>query len=203
MWSEMSEVRSLSATQNMRVLYDIPLFSQHWDLDNWKKLGFKSYDDADYWQRSSCGILCVQEIASFLNGSTYNTVDLIRQGQELGGYSHEHGWKHDGLVGLINKLGLRAERKPMHIADLKEALNNKRLPIVSIKWAFKPTKSVKEKLLFWKKYGGHLAVVVGYSDEGFYVNHTSKVKEENWKARLVPFKQFSDGYTGRAILVWK
>lgn len=187
----------------MKVVYDVPLVSQHWDLDKWKTLGFDSWEDAEYWQRSCCGILCLQEIASFFNATSYSTKQLIDEGQKLGGYSEEHGWKHEGLVRLAEKLGLKAERKSLSADELKTALNNKKLPIVSIKWAFKPNKSLKEKLLFWKKYGGHLAVVVGYDDAGFYVNHTSKILEQNWKARLVPIDTFSAGYTRRAILVWK
>jgi len=186
-----------------RVLFDVPLYSQSWDLDNWKKLGFKSRDEAEYWEKSCCGILCINEIASFLNKTSYSTVKLIEQGQKLGGYSDKHGWSHDGLVKLATELGLKADRKSQTLNDLKIALDDGRLPIISIKWAFKPTKSVKEKLFFWKKYGGHLAVVVGYNDKGFYVNHTSKIAEQNWKARLIPYDRFEAGYTGRAILVWK
>ena len=187
----------------MEVLYDVPLYSQHWDLDEWKKLGYKSWQDAEYWQRSCCGILCINEIATFLNNKSYSTPDLIKQGQDLDGYSEEYGWKHDGLVRLAEQLALKAERRPMTMGDLKKALDEKKLPIASIKWAFKNTKSIKEKLLFWKKYGGHLAVVVGYNSEGFYVNHTSKILEQNWKASLIPYEKFDSSYTGRAILVWK
>lgn len=187
----------------MRVLYDIPLYSQSWDLDEWKKLGFKSYEDAEYWQRSCCGIICINEIVSYLNQTTYATPELIKQGQQLGGYSDATGWRHNGLVSLAEKMKLHAEKKQLSINDLKQALNDKRLPIVSIKWAFIPTKTFKEKLLFWKKYGGHLAVVVGYDNQGFFVNHTSKIAEQNWKARLIPFDQFDKSYTGRSILVWK
>ncbi|QQG50274.1 MAG: C39 family peptidase [Candidatus Berkelbacteria bacterium] len=187
----------------MKVLYEIPLYSQNWNLDEWKKLGFSSRDDAEYWERSCCGILCVNEIASFLNETKYSTSSLIKQGQELGGYSEEYGWKHEGLVRLVEKLGLHAERKTLSTKELQKALEEKKLPIVSIKWAFKNNKLLIEKILFWKRFGGHLAVVVGYDDEGFYVNHTSKVAEQNWKAGLVPYDKFNDCYTGRAILVWK
>mgnify|MGYP001579136321 CR=1 FL=1 len=187
----------------MEVVYDVPLISQHWDLDNWKRLGFDSWDDAEYWQRSSCGILCIQEIAAFLNNANYSTAKLIREGQALDWYSDENGWSHDGLVHLIEKLNLKAERKTLALENLKKALDENKIPIVSIKWAFKNKKSLKERLFFWKKYGGHLAVVVGYNEEGFYVNHTSKIAEENWKARLIPFDKFSAGYTGRAIIVSK
>ncbi|MCR4277851.1 MAG: C39 family peptidase [Candidatus Berkelbacteria bacterium] len=185
------------------VLFDVPLYSQSWDLDEWKKLSFESYEDAEYWQRSCCGILCMQEIAAFFNQETYSTPELIKRGIKLGGYSDELGWRHDGLVKLAESLDLHAQTKIMSKDELRGALDNNKLPIVSIKWAFKPTKTFKEKLLFWKKYGGHLAVVVGYDEKGFYVNHTSKIAEQNWKCRLVPFGQFGASYTGRSVLVWK
>lgn len=184
-------------------IYDLQLYSQSWDLEKWKKLGFESRDSAEYWEKSCCGILCINEIASFLNNTTYSTTKLIKVGQKLGAYSHDHGWKHNGLVSLAKKLGLNASGERMSSDDLKQALQERKIPIVSIKWAFNPSKSIKERIFFWKKYGGHLAVVVGYDNEGFYVNHTSKVAKENWKARLIPYAKFKAGYTGRAILIWK
>lgn len=187
----------------MQLLQNVPLISQHWKLDNWKKLGFQSFDDAEYWQRSCCGVLCLQEIASYLNKTSYKTSDLIKKGILLNAYSEERGWKHEGLVRLAEELGLHARTAPLTSDLLKEAISKKQLPIVSIKWAFIPKRSLKELIFFWKKYGGHLAVAVGYNSNGFYINHTSKIAEENWKSRLIPYEKFKKSYTGRAILIWK
>ena len=89
-----------------------------------------------------------------------------------------------------------SERENISVTDLKQFLDNGALPIVSIKWAFKPTKTLKEKLLFWKKSGGHLALVVGYEEKGFYVNHTSITEGFNWENRLIPLDEFKKGFTG-------
>ena len=187
----------------MKVIYCVPLFTQSWDLEDWKDLGFESKEDAKYWMESCCGILCIKEIATFFNKKDYSTWGLIQKGLSLNAYSHKNGWSHEGLVLLAQSLGLKGESGNLGIGDLQKALDQKKLPIVSIKWAFVPTKTLKEKLFFWKKYGGHLAVIVGYDDKGFFVNHTSIKKNKNWKARHIPYKQFQASYTGRAILVWK
>lgn len=189
--------------ENWEKFYDVPLFSQSWDLDKWKGLGFKSHSDAEYWEKSCCGILCVKEIATYLTDKEYSTWGLIKKGLSLSGYTHKNGWSHEGLILLARELGLNAEKTNCEVGNLQKALDEKKLPIVSIKWAFIPKKYFKEKLFFWKKYGGHLAVVVGYDNKGFFVNHTSIVPEKNWKAKHIPFEQFRASYTGRSILVWK
>lgn len=116
----------------MKILYDVPLFTQYWNLDNWNNLDFKSWEEAEYWQRSCCGILCIKEVATYLNKHEYSTPSLINLGQELNGYSDKYGWNHDGLVRLATRLSLNAERYHMNVTDLKKALDIKKLPIVSI-----------------------------------------------------------------------
>ncbi|MFH1405399.1 MAG: hypothetical protein ABIH21_04900, partial [Patescibacteria group bacterium] len=37
-----------------------PFYSQKWDLDKWEMMGFESWDDARYWEKSSCGILSLK-----------------------------------------------------------------------------------------------------------------------------------------------
>ena len=185
---------------------DIPFHTQHWDLDNWQAQGFSSWVDAEYWQRSSCGVLCVQMAAEYFLGRKFTIIELLQQGQRMGAYTDATGWSHQGLVDLAKQLDLAAERRAVSNGELIGAIDRGEVPIVSIKWGFVLRKTVKEQLLFWKKYGGHLAVVTGYRMEGdrlvgFIVHHTSKILEQNWVHRLVPVEVFSRAYTGRAILI--
>ncbi len=196
-----------SYIKNMNdVIQKVPFHSQHWDLDNWQALGFTSYDDAEYWQRSSCGVLCLQMTAEYFLHRQFSLIDLIRQGKKISAYTDQTGWSHEGLVRLATSIGLKAERRVMKASDIVSAIDQQAIPIISIKWAFDPTKTVIEKVLFWKKYGGHLAVVVGYRKVenkvvGFYIHHTSKISEQNWIGRFVPSQTFERGYTGRAISI--
>lgn len=187
-------------------LRKVPFHSQKWDLSQWKKLGFKSEDEARYWERSCCGILCLRMAAEYFLRTELDTASLINQGLEVGAYTDRDGWRHSGLCELAEKLGLRATSGAFSCEQLEKAVQDGGLAIISIKWAFEPEKSIKERVLFWRKYGGHLALVVGVKKngaplEGFYIHHTSIHQEYNWPARFIPLDTFKAGYTGRAITV--
>ncbi|MEI7750356.1 MAG: C39 family peptidase [Candidatus Moraniibacteriota bacterium] len=181
----------------------IPFYPQHWDLDQWAEMGFKDREEAEYWQESSCGILCLRMALEGL-GIVPNVpiIDLARTGVGMGAYTHEKGWSHDGLCRLAEHYGAEAVSKgTLSTDDLKRFLDMGRLPIVSIKWAFRDVKTVRERLLFWKRFGGHLALLIGYDETGFIVHHTSIRKEYNWDARHLSFSDFERGSTGRTVMV--
>jgi Peptidase_C39 like family len=164
----------------------IPFHSQIWELEKWKELGFKSKEDATYWQDSSCGVICLKMAA-----------------EDLGAYSHSSGWSHQGLVNLAQQYGLKAySSSTLSEEKLRQLLDQESLIIVSIKWAFEANRSLKERILFWRKRGGHLALVIGYKEgEGFVVHHTSTWPDYNWEGELIPFKKFNDGFTERGIIL--
>jgi len=184
----------------------VPFHSQKWNLTQWKLLGFTSEEEATYWERSCCGILCLQMAVEYLKEKSYTTRELITKGQELGAYTDVNGWSHQGLVELAKQLGLEAKAGRYTPEQIEQELAAGNLIIVSIKWGFRSEKSVKERILFWKKYGGHLALVIGVEKEGneikhFIVHHTSIRKNYNWSSKPIPLAQFKEGYTGRAIIL--
>ncbi|MDP3989270.1 MAG: hypothetical protein Q8P93_03495 [bacterium] len=191
---------------------EVPFYSQKWNLLEWQKLGFESIEDAKYWERSSCGILCLKmAIDSILltqaKPLSPSIAEYIKRGLAIGAYRDSVGWSHSGLAQLAKEFGYTGEnREGVCASELQEVLQHNILPIVSIKWAFENTRSVKEKLLFWKRYGGHLALVIGFASEethlkGFYVHHTSLRPEYNWQGRFLPLERFERGFTGRCILI--
>lgn len=194
------------------MMVDVPFYPQIWDLSRWKELGYESPEDAKYWERSSCGILCLKmAIDTFLlrrGGMPSPSIsEHIKKGVAIGAYHDSVGWSHQGLARLAGELGFFAEAKePARISDLKDALDANTLPIISVRRGFEGAKTVKEKLLFWKKFGGHLALVIGYEEErgavtGFYVHHTSIYPVYSWSDRFVPLALFRQGFTGRGVIV--
>lgn len=133
---------------------------------------------------------------------------VINKGVEIGAYADSVGWSHHGLVHLAKAFGFSANNYVKKSDDdVRAALKDNALAIVSIKWAFKNKRGLKEKILFWKKYGGHLALVIGYKNnkegdlEGFYVHHTSTTDTYNWEAKFIPLEEFNQGFTGRFITI--
>lgn len=191
---------------------EVPFYPQKWDLSQWKDLGFESFDDAKYWEKSSCGVLCLKmAIDGFLlaqaKSLSPSIVEYIKKGLDIGAYKDSVGWIHSGLARLANEFGFSSiNRGNVSVAELHETLKQNFLPIISIKWAFNNYKTLKEKILFWKKFGGHLALIVGFEEEegelkGFYVNHTSIYPEYNWQYKFLSLQKFEQGFTGRCIII--
>ena len=191
---------------------EVPFYSQKWDLSQWRELGFSSQEKAEYWERSCCGILCLKmALDAYLIGRGQKTTpaisEIIKQGLSLDAYTHARGWSHDGLIRLVKDLGFEARAfDKIKISGLAELVKRNNFPIISIKVAFENNRILKERLFFWKKYGGHLALVVGVEEKdgkvaGFYVHHTSIRQEYNWPGRLIPIDRFKRGFTGRGLLI--
>lgn len=199
----------------MKIIDNIPFYPQKWDLDDWEKLGFKDKEDAQYWQDSSCGVLCLKMIVDYFRIKNNQEIspkisDFVKKGEKIGAYEHSIGWKHSGLVKLAEEFGLKGEFKDKQTHEkLVDAIDKGKIPIISVKWAFeKGRKSLKELILFWRKYGSHLILVTGYKKDGdkitgFYVHHTSTSKEYNWKNKFVPIDKFNVGYTQRCIYIYE
>mgnify|MGYP001604282772 CR=1 FL=1 len=192
----------------MEIKHKTPFYSQKWNLNDWQRLGFKSYKDAEYWEKSSCAILCLKMVLDSVYPQNASSIhSLIKQGVEMGAYTDKTGWSHSGIVKLAEHYKFKAvASEKLKPENIKKALQEGSCVIVSIKWAFENYKTLKEKILFWKKYGGHLALVVGYKEEnnkleGFYVHHTSIKPEYNWENRFIPLDKFIGGFTGRGIVV--
>ncbi len=189
---------------------NIPFHSQHWDLSDFQKLGFSSYDEAEYWQRSCCGILCLKMALETLNPASIHSLSgLIQKGLDIKAYTEKFGWDHKGLMRLGEEYSLKSKHyEKISPKSLKNYIQQNSIPIISIKWAFENKKNWKKYLMPWKKYGGHLALITGYEIEnkeltGFYVHHTSIKPEYNWPHTFIPINTFKAGFTGRAIIVSK
>jgi len=132
--------------------------------------------------------------------------EYIKKGCAIGAYTDKTGWYHDGLVRLASFYGAKAFREA-HVrpARVKELLDKGYLVIFSLKVAFINTKTFKERLTFWKKRGGHLALAISSGSQndtpGFIVHHTSIREHFNWPHRFVPLQMFKAGFCGNIIVI--
>lgn len=175
----------------------VPFRTQYWNIQRWKEMGFSSLEEAHYWQRSCCGVLSLGMVLQ-KKGIHIPTADLIAKGMHMGAYSHKNGWSHRGLIRLASHYGMDGRSlEGVSLNRLRGLLDEGNLVIVSIRWAFN-RKSLRDRL-FMKDRGGHLALVTGYDNTGFYVHHTSIRQDYNWPDKLVVDAMFNEGFTGRVV----
>lgn len=190
------------------VIREVPFYPQAWRLSRWRQEGYVSKEDMSYWQDSSCGVLCLEMVIEYFTHQQIPTRELIQKGVKLGAYTDASGWRHQGLVDLGKTYGLTGEAQPMTVEDIARAIDRGSLVIVSIRPNFRGPRTLIEWLKFWKRRGGHLAVIVGARWQGqrpvgLYVHHTSSLAALNRPKRYLPLRRFSWGYTGRAITLRK
>lgn len=195
----------------MLSIKEVPFYPQKWDLNDWASLGFKDFQEAEYWQRSSCGVLTLKMAVDYFRKAqdrplSSPLIEYIKKGQELGAYTDELGWNHAGLVKLAKLFGMQAFNETQVSLDrLRELLEQGYLVIFSLKVGFVNKKSLRERIIFWKKRGGHLALALAYEEQnsqpGFIVHHTSIREPLNWRAKFIDLKTFKQGFVGNVIAV--
>ncbi len=62
------------------------------------------------WKKDSCGIACVRMILLQRYIAVCSLDELIQDGLERGGFS-KRGWRHDTLIELLKKRGVKARRE--------------------------------------------------------------------------------------------
>ncbi len=82
----------------MRVLLNIPYYSQHLNV-------------SDYWKQRSCAVACAKMVLDAGQKKAPTLNDLILETKEIYGYNPELGWTHKALVGILEKYGISCERK--------------------------------------------------------------------------------------------
>ncbi len=192
----------------MQITLHAPFSNYSWKPESWKELGFASPEDVAYWEVSSCGIQCLKmAIDGLLTEEALTLVEYIRKGTEVGAYTHAHGWVHAGLAQLAEHMGVRAYVvESLAMSQIQALVQDGRFVIISVKSNFSVKKSLKERLLFWRKYGGHMVLVVGCTNEGqegFFVHDTSVRPAHLGVSRFVPMRLFSQSFTGRGVVVYK
>jgi len=189
---------------------NVPFYPQDWDSARYGEFGLAGEAECDYWKKSACGVLCLKMAAEAFDGPNKPVAFYIEKGLQRQAYSDKFGWKHAGLVRLAKDFGMDGiHQERMEVSHIKNYIDQKCLVIVSIPTAFRPKqKTWQQKLLFWRKTGGHLCLVRGYDLDqsgimiGLRVNHTSVNSEWNWENKLVPVKIFEKYFTGRGVVLW-
>ena len=194
-----------------RVPMEIPFYSQRVDFDDVTLQGFKSIEDAKYWQERGCGIASVKMIIDGFQryrglspSEPYGK--LVYRGLEMGAHC-ERGWIHKGLVELAKQYNLSGQTfRLSNVCDIQIEIEKNRPCIASVSACFRGGKMNSRGEIIQK--GGHLVVVTGVvrkkgEMQGFIVNHPSSYLDFNWENHFVRVEDFEKSFSGAFMSFWE
>jgi len=171
---------------------------------NFKKLPVPYYsqrlDVADpFWQPRSCGVVALKMAMDFLaqNKADYKTnslSELIAEGVSYKGHSMEHGWYHDALLKIARSHGF-AESFRKEWASAEEKKEALQYIIAFIEDSIPVVASIKSAT------GGHLVLLVGYSDDGLWYHDPDAYDREKGKFKFIAIELFLEAWKGRIIVI--
>jgi len=160
------------------------------------RFGTNNLEEFSYWAWRSCGIACIQAVLQTVykcreDKFELTTMDLIREGLELGGYDIEKdvGWYHKALVDLSRKHGLESRmQKFIPAPEIALIISNNNYVISSVK----------------SNSGGHLLLLYGFKLKekgelvGFWYHDPNNFKTDGMN-RFISKEEFNKLTTRRII----
>ena len=145
------------------------------------------------WKHRSCGICALAMAMEFLDGDKINLDNLIKEGLKINAHLKNVGWIHQGLVDLAKKYGFQnsfrkewpEDKKNETIKYFVEFLEND-IPVLA---------SVKNK------EGGHLVLIVGMEQDGFYIHDPDAYNAEEGRFKFLDLPEFFKIWKGRIIVL--
>jgi len=153
---------------------------------------------AEYWSERACGIACVAMILSKIESSFLSLWDLIQEGLRDEAYCPQ-GWKHHGLLTLLERRGVRGRCvRGLTADDLSERLRQGKVCITSVSTYFRGGEKEHGRLI---RPGGHLAMFFGVRHMEFCCHHPSSYIPWNRTDWWVAREQVERSFSGALIEV--
>jgi hypothetical protein len=132
-----------------------PFFTQVIPEGQWPE-GFRlAGEDRAYWSERTCGLACLESIASFHQKPIPTIFELLQEGVRLGHYA-DKGWIHAGLAAIGEAYGFHGKALPaITLDDLRACLEFTASPLIA---------SVTREFPEDGRRGGHLVVVTAVDD---------------------------------------
>ncbi|MHB9019871.1 MAG: C39 family peptidase [Minisyncoccota bacterium] len=158
----------------------VPFYSQFRDISSVE------------WQKLSCGIASLAMLIEFYKPGVVETNTLLKEGVAAGAYLKDAGWKHDGLVLLAGKYGLKSASYDLANLSMNNAFIQfekylKEGPvIVSVHYKLDPKNPIP-----------HLIVVNGINNDLIYYNDPA----ETLAGEKISVQDFIKAWKKRFIVV--
>ena len=170
----------------------------------WQQSGASSPEEYERWTWSDCGITCFKMIlaAKGKDATSLKLVELAKDATQYGAFkvtdtSISPLHYKEFCTFAREKYHLKARTVPaLSICDVKECVSNGDFAIVSVHPNIRHTNSKAPKR------GGHLVLVVGYDESGFYIHNPSGYQSNASQERaFVPYSDFKRFFAYRGIII--
>lgn len=189
------------------MILDVPYYSQ-----------FKDTQEAK-WKNKACGIASLKMVLDYYQSTNLTIDDLYQMGLNLNGYLENIGWYHHKLVNIAQTLGYKGITRSWNIPE--EALpklrsrgfKDKDIKILEKQQSLEAIYTLKNELDlkhpiiislprgFIKGGSGHLIVLVGYDEEGFYIHDPDDQERPGQNIKL-DYPKFKAIFEKRAIIIY-
>lgn len=197
--------------QLTRVPLEIPFYNQYVSEETYAREGYAAAEEGLYWSCRSCGIASVRMVIDGIRAHRSLPAcplqgEMVRRGQELGGYKPGVGWIHQSLAALAAEYGVRGEcRRGGTPGDVRREIEAGNPCIVSVSPRFAGGFLREDGTCVPR--GGHLVVALGVWTEngmltGFQVHHPSCFEGYWWPDCRVDAERFSASFSGNYLVFW-
>ncbi|QQG43254.1 MAG: C39 family peptidase [Candidatus Daviesbacteria bacterium] len=189
------------------MILDVPYYSQIKDTKN------------PDWQDKACGIVALKMVMDFYQPINLSIDDLYKKGLKINGYLEGVGWYHHSLALLAKNLGFKAITRSWNVnQEAQEKLQERGFDQADLE--IMQQEQLAESLFTLKveldknhpiiisvprrlKQGGsgHLVVLIGYDNQGFYVNDPDD-KERLGQKIKINYSDFEKIWTCRAVFIY-
>jgi uncharacterized protein YvpB len=188
------------------MILDVPYYSQFKDAQK------------EEWKPNACGIASLKMVLDFYRPTDTTIDDLYQKGLDLNSYLENIGWYHHGLVNIAQTLGYKGITRSWGInQETLEKLQSRRfteqdITIAKDQQMAEALYTLKSEINqghpiilslprnFTKGGSGHLVVLIGFDDQGFYF-HDPDDEIRSGKEIFLAFQQFQDIFERRAIFI--
>ncbi len=170
----------------------VPFFTQLMTESNYESDGFSSFNEADFWRKRICGIVCAKMVIAHFTHQIIPLRTLLNLGLEKKAYMSGVGWIHKGLADIAAHYYLIATCRSVgqDLTEIEDSINSGALVIASVSDGFNPFKQ-----------GGHLTLIIGNKTNSFMVHNPSRESGYQWPNYEISKENFLKSFSVRGNVV--
>lgn len=172
---------------------NVPYYSQYLDVID------------ELWQPRSCGVACLKMLLDSRGDHPPSLDEMIAEGNAIGAYG-EFGWRHDGIIALAKKYGVKLSRAEWRQSETRapDELNEEGITFLISELRAGRAVMVSAIKKFKEADKFHMVVLTGFKESDgqvtdFYYNDPDAHSRREGENLFVPVNTFRTKWRRMAI----